>query len=102
MNIHHAHLRIARPTRNLIQIRRFYTEGLGMSVVYEGGAQIEERRWELVMCGFENAEWHLEFTYCEPDPIVPTPTVEDLRVFYLGDQQTVESTKPSADPLWSG
>lgn len=89
MNIDDAHIRIARPTPDTARIRRFYIEGLGMSILYEGEAQVEDRRWELLMCGFDHASWHLEFTCSEPHPIVPSPTVEDLLVFYLGDPASV-------------
>lgn len=90
-----AHLRIARPTLDLARIQHFYVDGLGMSVLYEGQAPANDgRQWELLMCGFDNAAWHLEFTRCEPDPITPAPTVEDLLVFYLGDPASVEQEVP--------
>lgn len=90
MNIDEAHIRIARPTSDSARMRRFYVDGLGMSVLYEGQAQVEDRRWELLMCGFEHASWHLEFTHSEPHTILPSPTVEDLLVIYLGDPTSVE------------
>ena len=99
MNTHEAHIRIARPTLDPGSIRRFYVEGLGMSMLYEGSAQIQERRWELVMCGFENAGWHLEFTRCEPHTIMPSPTVDDLLVFYLGDRTSVQEAHKTLERL---
>lgn len=85
MTIDDARIRIARPTLDPARIRRFYIDGLGMSILYEGQTQVEDRRWELLMCGFEHASCHLEFTRSQPHPIVPSPTGEDLLVFYLGD-----------------
>ena len=31
--------------------------------------------------------YHLEFTYCRFDPVAPSPTQEDLLVFYLPDSE---------------
>lgn len=90
MRTPNAHLRIARPTLDPARIQHFYVNGLGMSVLYEGQTQAADlRQWELLMCGFDNAAWHLEFTRSEPDPITPAPTVDDLLVFYLGDPASV-------------
>ena len=99
MKTNNAHVRIARPTLEPSRIRRFYTEGLGMSILYEGDAQVEDRRWELVMCGFKNSGWHLEFIRSEPHTIVPSPTPEDLLVFYLGDHSTVREVSTSLERL---
>lgn len=89
MSIDDAHIRIARPTSDLAHIRRFYVDGMGLSVLYEGKAQVENRSGELLMCGAENASWHLEFTRTEPDPVVSSPTVDDLLVIYLGGPASV-------------
>lgn len=89
MSIDDARIWIARPTSDPARIRRFYIDGLGMSILYEGQTQVEDRRWELLMCGFKNASWHLEFTRSEPHAIVPSPTMEDLLVFYMGDLVSV-------------
>ena len=89
MEIRTAHVRIARPARDLAGLRRFYVEGLGMTVLHEGEPQVDGRRWNLLMCGFQGAGWHLEFTRCESGPVVPSPSVEDLLVIYLGDPASV-------------
>lgn len=89
LGIVNAHVRIARPSSDLAAIRRFYVDGLGMTVLYEGTAQVGDRHWELMMCGFEHASWHVEFTHSEPHVIVPSPTVDDLLVLYLGDLVSV-------------
>ncbi len=49
------------------------------------------------MCGFPEASWHPELTYCLPHTVVPTPTAEDLLVFYLGDQADVGQTAASLE-----
>lgn len=85
MSIDDARIRIARPTLDPARIRRFYVDGLGMPVLYDGEAQLDHQRWELLMCGFKNVSWHLDFTCSEPHAIVPSPTMEDLLVFYMGD-----------------
>jgi catechol 2,3-dioxygenase-like lactoylglutathione lyase family enzyme len=67
-----AHLRIARPTRDLPAVLRFYTEGLGLEVLFH-------KEDELVMVGAPAAAWHLELVAGGH----PTPTDEDLLVLYL-------------------
>lgn len=37
------------------------------------------------MLGRTGMHYHFEFTYCRSHPIAPTPTHEDLIVFYLAD-----------------
>lgn len=90
MNIDDAHIRIAHPTSDPARIRRSYIDGIGMSILYEGEAQLDHQRWELLMCRFEHASWHLEFTHSEPHATIPSPTAEDLLVLYLGDPASVE------------
>ncbi|MFI5841234.1 VOC family protein [Catenuloplanes sp. NPDC051500] len=67
-----AHLRLARPTRDLPAVRRFYTEGLGLDVLFH-------KEGELVMVGAPGAAWHLELVAGG----TPTPADEDLLVLYL-------------------
>ncbi|WP_033338342.1 VOC family protein [Catenuloplanes japonicus] len=67
-----AHLRIARPARDLEATARFYTEGLGLEVLF--------RKEGLMMVGAPGARWHLELVAGET---VPSPTEEDLLVLYL-------------------
>lgn len=111
MRISEAHLRIARPTLDPARARRFYVDGLGMSVLYEGESHVDDRRWELVMCGFHDSSWHLEFTRCEPHTATPSPSSDDLLVFYLADHTAAEQVAtslercggtvvPSDNPYW--
>lgn len=71
-----AHLRIARPSRDLAAAERFWVDGLGMSVLW----RVTEGH-QLVVLGWPTAAWHLELVH---DPAVtPAPTEEDLLVLYL-------------------
>jgi hypothetical protein len=36
-----------------------------------------------VILGLAGASYHFEFTQCRTHPVVPSPTPEDLAVFYL-------------------
>ncbi len=36
-----------------------------------------------VMIGSAGMDYHFEFTYCRTHPVMPTPTNEDLTVFYI-------------------
>lgn len=67
-----AHLRIARPTRDLPATARFYTDGLGLDVLF--------RKEGLIMLGAPAAAWHLELV---AGTRTPAPTDEDLLVLYL-------------------
>jgi len=108
-----AHIRIARPSRDLAAAERFWTRGLGMDVLFRtepaprDGAGGE---YDLLMVGWPDAAWHLELAH-EPGaerefapgpddagpghgqgsgpapagggPVRPAPTEEDLLVVYL-------------------
>jgi catechol 2,3-dioxygenase-like lactoylglutathione lyase family enzyme len=86
------HIRIARPTRNIRQARRFYTDGLGMEELYrvtpeDAAHEGTEHVDDLVMLGWPNASWHLELvldhTKDAENVCLPQPTVEDLLVVYV-------------------
>lgn len=55
-----ARIRIARPSKGLAAVRRLYTDGLGLAVLFEkdGG----EGKFALVMPGTAAADRHLELT----------------------------------------
>ncbi|MBO1332530.1 VOC family protein [Streptomyces sp. VRA16 Mangrove soil] len=78
-----AHLRIARPSRDLAAAEEFWARGLGLSVVYraEGGHAPGEH--DLLMLGWPEASWHLELVHEQAAPVTPRPTEEDLLVVYL-------------------
>lgn len=77
------HLRVARPVTDLARTERMYTEGLGLTRL---GHFAEHDGFDGVMLGEPGGAWHLEFTVCNTHPVAPTPTPEDLLVFYLPDQ----------------
>jgi len=73
-------LRIARPVSDLGRTRDLYIAGLGLR---ELGGFTDHDGFDGVMLGFAGAGWHFEFTHCRAHPLAPTPTAEDLVVFYL-------------------
>ncbi|GAA3034265.1 catechol 2,3-dioxygenase-like lactoylglutathione lyase family enzyme [Streptomyces olivoverticillatus] len=108
-----AHVRIARPSRDLAAAERFWTRGLGLSVLFrkeaEEGAPPEEAH-SLLMVGWPDASWHLELvTAAGPFP-QPAPTVEDLLVVYTAGEVPEEllarleehggKRVPAHNPYW--
>jgi catechol 2,3-dioxygenase-like lactoylglutathione lyase family enzyme len=79
------HLRIARPSRDLGAAERFWTDGLGLDVLYRHDGDAGLGTHSLLMVGRPEAGWHLELVH-GPDTPPPTPTPEDLLVLYLGEQ----------------
>lgn len=77
-----AHIRLARPSNDLAAAERFYTNGLGLSVLFRKSAAAGEPD-DLLMLGWPGASWHLELVHAPAAPIPPRPTVEDLLVIYL-------------------
>lgn len=74
-----AHLRVARPSRDLTLAETFWRQGFGMQVLWRSPAGSDH---DLLMLGWPEAMWHLELV---DDPLTPpTPTDEDLLVLYLG------------------
>jgi catechol 2,3-dioxygenase-like lactoylglutathione lyase family enzyme len=76
-----SHLRIARPSRDLLAAERFWVDGLGLEVLYRADATAEGGH-ALLMVGWPGAAWHLEMVG-DPDGETPAaPTEEDLLVLY--------------------
>jgi len=75
-----AHVRIARPSRDLAAAERFWTEGLGLEVLWRTSPDSEGEH-ALLMVGWPQAGWHLELV--EGQQVRPRPTEEDLLVLYL-------------------
>jgi catechol 2,3-dioxygenase-like lactoylglutathione lyase family enzyme len=69
-------VRIARPCSGLAAVTRFYTEGLGLHVLWQGSGE-----HDIVMLGWPAASWHLELVH--GSDAAPAPTEEDLLVLYL-------------------
>jgi hypothetical protein len=59
-----------------------YRKGLGL---VEIGRFENHDGFDGVMLGRPDLHYHFEFTYRRAHPVVPTPTPEDLLVFYLPD-----------------
>jgi YycE-like C-terminal domain/YycE-like N-terminal domain len=59
-----------------------YCRGLGLYVV---GSFENHDGFDGVMLGVAGSHYHFEFTRSRSDPVVPTPTAEDLAVFYIPD-----------------
>ncbi len=75
------HLRIARPTSNLARAAKMYAEGLGLERV--GG--FEDKDFDGVMLGHKDGAYHLELTQEHGGDAIPSPSPEDLMVFYVPD-----------------
>lgn len=84
-------LRVARPTDRLDQVVRFYTEGLGLHILY----QFENHDgFDGVMVGMPGEAYHFEFTHHRGHSVGRAPTQDNLIVFYLPEplewQRTIE------------
>jgi catechol 2,3-dioxygenase-like lactoylglutathione lyase family enzyme len=73
-------MRIARPVSDLSRSARLYTEGLGLQLL---GSFEAHDGFDGVMVGEPGAGYHFEFTQAREHPVRPSPTVEDLIVFYI-------------------
>jgi catechol 2,3-dioxygenase-like lactoylglutathione lyase family enzyme len=80
-----AHLRIARPSRNLEAAEHFWISGLGLEILYRHAADGTPGRSSLLMVGWPDAAWHVELVHDPAAPVDPRPTPEDLLVIYLGE-----------------
>jgi catechol 2,3-dioxygenase-like lactoylglutathione lyase family enzyme len=77
------HLRVARPTDNLVAVVMFYRDGLGLEVLYEFK---DHDGFDGVMLGGKGAAYHLEFTSRVGHKAGRAPTQDNLLVFYLPDK----------------
>ena len=76
------HLRVARPSDDLETVVRFYTEGLGFTVLSQF---TDHDGFDGVMLGHAGAAYHLEFTRKAGHRAGRASTEENLLVFYLPD-----------------
>ncbi|NDJ19459.1 VOC family protein [Myxacorys almedinensis] len=77
-------IRVARPTDQLGQVVRFYTDGLGLQILY----RFENHEgFDGVMVGIPGEPYHFEFTQQREHLVGRAPTQDHLIVFYLPDQQ---------------
>jgi catechol 2,3-dioxygenase-like lactoylglutathione lyase family enzyme len=110
MNTAVAQVRIARPTDRLAEVERFYTDVLGLPVIYRFA---DHAGYDGVMIGLPGSDCHLEFTShvdCSP---LPAPSRENLLVLYFrGDAQmygvvdrlALAGQQPvdAENPYWAG
>jgi catechol 2,3-dioxygenase-like lactoylglutathione lyase family enzyme len=83
-----AHLRIARPVRDLARAEHMYCAALNLTVL----ARFQNHQgFDGVMLGSPGMDYHFEFTHCPEHPVAPSPTDEDLLVFYIPDRQEWQS-----------
>ncbi|MFD3475080.1 VOC family protein [Streptomyces sp. NPDC058695] len=80
-----AHVRIARPSRDLEAAEQFWISGLGLDVLYRHTSDGSPDDHSLLMAGWPDAAWHLELVNDPAAPVEPRPTAEDLLVIYLGE-----------------
>ncbi|UCM87630.1 VOC family protein [Streptomyces marincola] len=78
-----AHIRVARPSRDLRAAEEFWVSGLGLDIVYRHASDGTPGSASLLMVGWPGAGWHLELVHDPAAPVEPRPTVEDLLVVYL-------------------
>ena len=76
--------RIARPTSKLEQVINFYTNGLGLKILYQFQ---DHEGYSGVMIGLPSQQYHLEFTQEDNSVVCSPPTKDNLLVFYF---KTVE------------
>ena len=85
MNAAVAQVRIARPTDRLAEVERFYTDALGLRVIYRFS---NHAGYDGVMIGLPDIDYHLEFTSHVDGSPCPAPSRENLLVLYFrGDAQ---------------
>jgi catechol 2,3-dioxygenase-like lactoylglutathione lyase family enzyme len=72
--------RIARPVSDIARAVEMYTRGLGLNEV---GRFHNHNGFDGVMLEEAGRGFHFEFTHCRTNPIKPSPTPEDLVVFYV-------------------
>lgn len=80
-------LRVARHTKNLDQMIKFYRDLLGMKIL---GSFENHENYSGVFLGFLNENWHLEFTVSDEKP-VHKPDEDDLLVFYMDSRDEFEN-----------
>lgn len=85
------HLRIVRPTDNLVEVIRFYQEGLGFETLYS----FENKNgFDAIMLGHQDLGYHLTFTHRKGYQAGRAPSEDNLLVFYHPEakawQQAVE------------
>jgi catechol 2,3-dioxygenase-like lactoylglutathione lyase family enzyme len=81
-----SHLRLARPSRDLAAAEHFWVHGLGLEALWRSQAVDAEGGHALLMLGWPDAAWHLEFVGDPNRASGSEPSEEHLLVLYLGGQ----------------
>jgi catechol 2,3-dioxygenase-like lactoylglutathione lyase family enzyme len=103
------HLRVARPVTDLTRSVAMYCAGLGFQVL---GSFEDHEGFDGVMLGSPGMQYHFEFTCFRDHAVRPTPTVDDLAVFYIADEAAWQAAcanmldagftqVPSFNPYWN-
>ena len=74
------HLRVARPVTDVQRTTDMYCRGLALRAL---ASFRDHDGFDGIMVGPAEADYHLEFTRSRQHPITPSPTPEDLLVFYF-------------------
>ena len=61
-----------------------YRRGLGLTIL---GSFTDHEGFDGVMLGHPASRYHFEFTHCHHHPVRPAPTVEDLVVLYVPEEE---------------
>jgi catechol 2,3-dioxygenase-like lactoylglutathione lyase family enzyme len=91
------HLRVARPVSDLARTVCLYKSGLDLE---ELGRFVDHQGFDGVMLGLRGADFHFEFTYCGLHPVAPSPTTEDLLVFYVPEAEVWERRCAAMRKAW--
>ena len=101
-------LRVARSSDDLAALVRFYSDGLGLTVLYEFA---DHGGFDGVMLGEPGAPYHFEFIRAHGHAAGRAPSEDNLIVLYLPDPATWEARVrrmkkagyapvPSFNPFW--
>ncbi len=74
-----------------------YCRGLGLHVI---GSFENHEGFDGMMLGMTGSSYHFEFTYARNHAVIPTPTADDLTVFYIAS--TTEWQSACANMLTAG
>ena len=81
-------VRIARPVADLNRAVTMYMRGLGLTEI---GRFENHDGFDGVMLDKAGLGFHFEFTHCRTNPVAPSPTPEDLVVFYVPSAEAWET-----------
>jgi catechol 2,3-dioxygenase-like lactoylglutathione lyase family enzyme len=84
-------LRVAKHTRSIKKMKTFYCERLGFKVL---GTFENHQGYNGIFLGFEDANWHIEFTESEDQP-VRNEDPDDMMVFYCQNESHFKALEES-------